>query len=219
MSAPRSELGAVVLCGGQSSRMGQPKAWLDFGAETLLQRVVRVCSEVARPVVVVAAPDQDLPELPAGTILAHDPVEGRGPLQGIAVGLATLERHARFGFVTSTDAPYLAPSFIRRMHQLCRSDQPADTFEVAVAHIDGRHQPLGAVYACALHQQASALLGKDRRRLMSVIELARANYVDRAALLADTALAAADPDLRSLSNLNTPEDYQRARLQAGLDPT
>ena len=34
-------LGAVVLCGGESRRMGQPKAWLPFGPERMLQRVVR----------------------------------------------------------------------------------------------------------------------------------------------------------------------------------
>ena len=216
MSTPYRELGAVVLCGGQSSRMGQPKAWLDFGAETLLQRVVRVCSDAASPVVVVAAPEQELPPLPAATIVAHDPVEGQGPLQGIAVGLETLAGYARYGFVTSTDAPFLVPEFIRQMHALCCSSLLSEPFQVAVAHIDDRHQPLAAVYACELHQQASLLLGQNRRRLMSLIELARARYVDRSALLADRALAAADPELRSLSTLNTPEDYQLALQQIDL---
>ena len=59
-------LGAVVLCGGESRRMGRPKAWLPFGPELMLQRVVRLVGTVARPIVVVAAPGQDLPELPAG---------------------------------------------------------------------------------------------------------------------------------------------------------
>ena len=50
--------GAVVLCGGESRRMGRPKAWLPFGPERLLQRVVRLVGTVAHPVVVVAAPSQ-----------------------------------------------------------------------------------------------------------------------------------------------------------------
>ena len=54
-------IGGVILCGGESRRMGRPKAWLPFGPETLLQRVVRLIGEVVNPLVVVAAPDQDVP--------------------------------------------------------------------------------------------------------------------------------------------------------------
>ncbi|HUR55514.1 MAG TPA: NTP transferase domain-containing protein, partial [Gemmataceae bacterium] len=56
----------IVLCGGRSSRMGRAKAWLPFGGETMLQRVVRVVGEVVSPVVVVAAAGQDVPPLPVG---------------------------------------------------------------------------------------------------------------------------------------------------------
>ena len=42
-------VGAVILCGGESRRMGQPKAWLPFGPERMLQRVVRLVSTVAGP--------------------------------------------------------------------------------------------------------------------------------------------------------------------------
>ena len=33
------DVGGIVLCGGQSSRMGRPKAWLPFGNETMLERL------------------------------------------------------------------------------------------------------------------------------------------------------------------------------------
>src|SRR5690349_21785016 len=79
--------GGIVLCGGQSKRMGQPKAWLPFGGELMLPRVVRLLSEAVRPVVVVAAPGQDLPPLPADVAVVRDEERGRGPLQGLAAGL------------------------------------------------------------------------------------------------------------------------------------
>ena len=65
-------LAGVVLCGGESSRMGSPKAWLDFGGEPLLARVVRVVSEAASPVLVVAAPGQDLPALSEDVTVVRD---------------------------------------------------------------------------------------------------------------------------------------------------
>ena len=64
-------LGAVVLCGGESRRMGRPKAWLPFGPELMLQRVVRLIGTVAQPIVVVAAPPLPAP------VADTDEVEGR----------------------------------------------------------------------------------------------------------------------------------------------
>lgn len=54
--------GGIILCGGKSTRMGSPKALLAFGPETMLQRVVRLLVTVISPIVVVAAPQQSLPE-------------------------------------------------------------------------------------------------------------------------------------------------------------
>ena len=50
--------------------MGSPKALLAFGTETMLQRVVRLLGTIVSPVVVVVAPQQLLPELPA--LIARD---------------------------------------------------------------------------------------------------------------------------------------------------
>ena len=72
-------LGAVILCGGESKRMGRPKAWLTFGGERMLQRVVRLVANVVDDVAVVAAPGQELPSLPPSIILrgTRSPGEAR----------------------------------------------------------------------------------------------------------------------------------------------
>src|SRR3954471_20287396 len=81
--------GALILCGGKSSRMGRDKATLQFGPELMLQRVVRLMSDVVGPaeITVVAAPNQSLPELPAAVRVARDNREFRGPIEGLATGL------------------------------------------------------------------------------------------------------------------------------------
>ena len=198
------DLGGVIVCGGRSSRMGRPKAWLPFGDEPLLARVVRRIDSVARPVVVVAAPSQQLPPLPRDVIVARDPIEGRGPLQGIAVGLRTIEPHARFAFVSSTDAPFLVPTFIKRMRALCEG------FDVAVPLVDGYHQPLAAVYASAVHSVAQSLLDRDKRRPVMLFDEVASNVVPGAVIVDDDAMRSADPELWSLRNVNTPEEYEEA---------
>jgi molybdenum cofactor guanylyltransferase len=70
--------------------MGVPKATLPFGPETMLERVVRRLRGVVHPVVVVAAEEQVLPDLPDAVIVTRDERAQRGPLGGLRAGLKAL---------------------------------------------------------------------------------------------------------------------------------
>jgi molybdopterin-guanine dinucleotide biosynthesis protein A len=192
--------------------MGSPKAWLDFGGEPLLARVVRTVGCACAPVIVVAAPGQDVPPLPPDIAIARDPLEGRGPLQGIAAGLhallespASRAEHIDAAFVTSTDAPFLAPALVARLAALRGGDH-----DIAVPHTDDHFHPLSAIYACTCLPHIEALLAADRLRPFFLFERVRTVVCDARTLLADPDFAAADPALRSFENLNTPDDYARA---------
>lgn len=198
-------IGGIVLCGGKSSRMGLPKATLPFGPELMLQRVVRLLSQVVDPIVVVAADDQELPELPAGVIVARDEREGRGPLQGLHAGLSALKDHADAAFATSCDVPLLVPAFVSRM-----IDELAD-HQVAVPVEDGFHHPLAAVYRTNVLQQIAELLAADQLRPRALYDLADTNRVDVDLLKAD------DPTLTTLRNLNRAADYLEAIEIAGFE--
>ena len=107
--------GGIVLCGGQSSRMGRPKAWLPFGGELMLARVVRLLREAVEPVVVVAAPGQDVPPLPREVEVIRDEDEGKGPLAGLCAGLIALEGACDAVYLSACDVPLLRPAFVRRV--------------------------------------------------------------------------------------------------------
>src|SRR4051794_24121870 len=155
MTTPR--VGGVVLCGGQSSRMGRPKAWLPFGDELMLPRVVRLLSEVVSDVVVVAAPEQEVPALPDGVAVVRDPERGRGPLQGLAAGLGAL-RGAEAAYASSCDVPFLSPAFVRRMIELLGDHV------IAVPDVGGYRHPLAAVYRVTVLPVVERLLAEDRLR-------------------------------------------------------
>lgn len=204
-------LGAVVVCGGESRRMGRPKAWLPFGDEVMLQRVVRLVGSVPGmgPVAVVAAPGQDLPPLPRGVTVVRDPVSGRGPLQGLAAGLSALPATAELVYATATDVPFLQPAWVERLADLIGGD------DLAIPFADGFHHPLAALYRRASVLPAvEALLRADRLRPVFLVDAVRSRVVD-----ADT-MRSADPDLKTLRNLNTPEDYLAAlaELSPGAPP-
>jgi len=199
MSGP----GGIVLCGGKSTRMGTSKALLRFGSETMLQRVVRLLGEVVTPIVVVAAGDQELPALPSGVIVTRDEREGRGPLEGLRAGLKALPEHVDNAYVTSCDVPLLVPGFVRQILDL------ASGYDVAVMEIDGFTHPLSAVYRRSTLAHIEDLLAKDRLRPVFLFEAVRTKRVRPAEITAD-------PNLRTLRNLNTREDYERALAEAGL---
>src|SRR5206468_1022917 len=134
------QVGGVILCGGQSKRMGRPKAWLPFGDELMLPRVVRLLGEVATPIVVVAAPDQTVPALPPDVAILRDEEPGRGPLQGLAAGLDALRGRVDAAYASSCDVPFLRPAFVRRLIELLGNQL------IAVPRVDGYHHPLAAVY-------------------------------------------------------------------------
>jgi molybdopterin-guanine dinucleotide biosynthesis protein A len=208
----------IVLAGGRSSRMGTAKASLDWHGSTLLRRVAGVVARSlpGAPVVVARAPGQPLPALPPGVEVLDDPVEGRGPLQGIAVGLAALVDRADLAFACSTDLPFLHPAFVRRVLAAFADEAGIDVV-LPVAH--GHHQPLAAGYRTGLAPRAAKLVEAGRLKPGELFEEVAVRRLDDAALLGDPQLAAADPRLRSVVNVNSPADLAAALAQPEPDVT
>jgi len=198
--------GGIVLCGGRSTRMGVAKATLPFGPETMLQRVVRLLSSVVAPIVVVAAREQSLPELPADVKITHDEREQRGPLEGLRAGLKALPDSVDVAYITSCDVPLLEPAFVSRMVELLGDH------DIAVMEIDGFPHPLSAVYRRDTLPHVEALLEKDRLRPVFLFDAVRTRRVR------PEEMRSADPQLRTLRNLNTREDYLVALSEAGYQP-
>ncbi len=197
--------GAIVLCGGKSSRMGRDKATLPFGPELMLQRVVRLVSQVVDPqaVVVVAASEQLLPTLPQTVIITRDERPSRGPLEGIAAGLRAMPRGVDAVYVTSCDVPLLVPEFVD-----CMFEQLGE-HDIAVPY-DGRyHHPLAAVYRPRVLSAIESLLELAQLRPRFLFDRVPTSEVPV------ESLRNIDRSLATLMNLNHPEDYQAALQQAG----
>jgi molybdopterin-guanine dinucleotide biosynthesis protein A len=201
-----AQAAAIVLAGGKSSRMGSSKALLEWHGSTLLRRVTGIVGRsVDGPVVVVSAPGQSLPALEGAVEVVADDQEGRGPLQGLAAGLAAIGDRAPIAYVSSTDVPLLHPAFIRRVLGAL-----VDGADVALPDVGGYRQPLSAAYRVAVRSTVEELIAADRMRPAFLFERARVCHLGEGELLADATLARLDPELSSVSNLNEPADYERA---------
>jgi molybdopterin-guanine dinucleotide biosynthesis protein A len=185
---------AIILAGGKSARMGQPKALLPFDGEPLLVHTVRTLQQRFAEIVVVAAPDQELPSV--AVTLVRDDVAYQGPVGGILYGLQAASHDVCF--VTSCDAPFLNLRLIDHLLSLI------DHYDVAVPFWEDRLQPLHAVYRRSVAPLLQAQLQRGELRPVLLYKKVRTYEVPA------EDLRRLDPDGLSFRNMNRPEDYEEA---------
>ena len=185
--------------------MGKPKWNLPFGGETMFERIARRLSEAVELLIVVGPAEGSMPRLQIEgrtVLLARDRVGDRGPLEGLAVGLATAaEQGIDFSYATACDTPLVRPEFVRLMLERAQGYDA-----VVVRTADGEH-PLPAVYATRLVDQLEAILAAGERRAGALAALGSTRW------MTGGEFADCDPDLLSVRNLNTPEEYAAALAQ------
>jgi len=199
-------LGSLILAGGRSKRMGQPKELLAFRGMPLLQSIAATLRGCTEPVLVVArAPDQTLPELPQGTEVVTDQQPDQGPLHGLARGLDHLRQQHQFGpqdavYLTGCDHPFVQAAVVTHLASLLAADPTM--LAIAPEHA-GQLEPLCAVYRLEVLPEAQNLLQNGQRSLQQLL----ASVPHRA--LPAAALRPIDPELRFLVNCNTLIEWQR----------
>jgi molybdopterin-guanine dinucleotide biosynthesis protein A len=177
--------------------MGADKANLEFQGRTLLQAVLSQLAPVINPhhTVIVAAADQVLPPLPDGVLVVRDEAPHAGPLAALAVGLDALPPQIKFAAVMGCDTPLISAKLLKAL-----ADH-AEDFEAVVPLVEGRLQPLLAVYRRDLGGVIAELLAAGKTSLHSLHERVRTKAVD------EEALREFDRELLSFRGCNTPEEY------------
>ena len=163
----------------------------------LLHHAVLRLSEVCLEVVVVAGPQGPEPDLPTrpGLRLVRDPVEGRGPLAGLAAGLADIE--TELALVAAGDMPDMSPSVLREM---VAHAQGSGAHAAALEHV-GTLRPLPVVLrAEPAREAAHALLGRGERSLMALLSALRVTR------LGESTWGPLDPHGSTLRDVDLPED-------------
>jgi molybdopterin-guanine dinucleotide biosynthesis protein A len=183
---------ALLIAGGRSGRLGQPKQTLEIEGETLVARTAGVLAQVARRVTVVGPPGERPDWAPAGCDWVGDPLPHGGPLVGLAAGLAAVR--GELVAVAPCDLPLLVPATYRALRRIAvDGDAAVATWE--------QPQPLVAVYwREAALAAAELLLAQGEHRAQRLLGELPHTLVERR----EVAL-----------NLNTPTDLERFRNRSG----
>lgn len=193
-----SDAEGFILAGGASSRMGTDKARLSLGGRTFVERIAEALRAIATEISLVSArPDDDGAH---GLPVVADIHRDCGALGGLHAALSACR--APWAAIVSCDLPFVTGELFARLGDLRTPDRDA----VAPLQQDGRPQPLCALYSTArCLERVERLLGEGERRPRVLLREARTRWVEPAEL-ADLR----DAELFFL-NVNTPEDYERAR--------
>lgn len=191
----------VINAGGESRRMGTPKALLPMpqNGKPLLRHLLDQLAPIATGATVVVLNDRRLADalrLGEGVQVVPDAYPDGGPLGGIATGLRLCPGWA---ILLACDMPLVKPAVVR---YLCSLAGPA--WRAIVPVVDQMPQPFHALYHRQLLSVIEKKLATGTRRAASFLDEVPTRWVS------ETELRPFDPALHSFINVNTPEEWAAA---------
>lgn len=191
------EAGGIILSGGKSSRMGTNKAFLKINQKTNIERVRDELKKLVSEIILVSNEPDAYRFLQLKTV--KDKFPGQGPLAGIHAGLKASAYDVNL--VVACDMPFVSSELAMRLFQL------SDGYDAVIPVINGRKQPLFAVYKKEIAKEIEKCMERNNLRLMQLL-----NHLD--------VFYATEEDLQGFStdsleqiffNMNAPEEYEHAK--------
>ena len=188
--------GAIILAGGDSKRLGRPKALLKFGEQTLIEMIIsqlKGCFEELTLITDRPELYQGLPVSLTGDILKQ---KEKSPLRGIHAGLSFSDRP--WQFVVACDMPFLNLDFIRHMAAY------APDYDAVVPRVGDYYQPLHAFYSRACIGIIEAQVKAGEYKVIDFYRHLNIKYIG------EEEMSRFNKQQELFLNVNTWEDYQKA---------
>jgi molybdenum cofactor guanylyltransferase len=177
----------LVLAGGQSRRMGCPKAMLPWHGGTLLDHATTRLLPFGPVIVSIAAGST----IASNCEVVVDTVADAGPLAGLLAGFERLQEFDAVA-VLAVDLPGLSTQHYQSMLM-----KLTDDIDAVVAAGPHRPQPLAGWYRPGVLESIRLQLLSHHRSVMTWLQALRVAMFS-------------DIDLQSLRNVNSPDDYDDA---------
>ncbi len=192
---------AVIFAGGQGTRLGGvKKAMLEVGSQPIIARILDAVRPLASEVIVVDN-DDTLRALP-GIRIVPDSETQAGVLVALHSGLSAAS--GELCIALACDMPFVNGELLAWMIE------QADAHDVVIPTTEGQLDPLHAIYRRQPCLDAiGSALARGEKRMISYLSDVRVREVGEAEM------RIMDPELRSLFNVNTPEDLALANRLAG----
>jgi len=190
-----SDVTAVVLAGGNSTRMKSNKALLPLDGERFIERIFRQLSAIFRETLLVTNNPELYRFIPCRKV--PDIYPGMGALAGVHAGLRSSK--TSHIFAVACDMPYLNQEVIRYLVSRINGQ------DVIIPESDGGLEPLHAVYGRGAIPVIEEALSRGNKKIVDCCKRLKTTVIAR------EEIGSLDPEFLSFRNINTPEEYFRFR--------
>ena len=185
---------AVILAGGRSKRMGRDKWSLPWGSSTLLEELYWELTKAFNRVLVSSRSQLDIPFQQIVDVV------NAGSMGGIYSSLVYSGEPA---FFVAVDMPFFNKDVARII-----ADMYEDRFDVVIPYVQGKFQPLAAVYAPSVVEKFRQKILMGEFKIISILDEIEKLILDENFFLQHKI------PLSVFTNINTPEKYEMARKMA-----
>jgi molybdopterin-guanine dinucleotide biosynthesis protein A len=189
------QISVAIQAGGQSSRMGTDKSFVEYNGRPMIETVLAQVTELGQETFIVTNnPD---PYAYLGVPTVGDIYPDHGPLGGIHTAVS----HADYAhtLVVACDMPWLKRSLLQYLISL------RESADVVVPLWDKFPEPLHAIYSKACLPPIEANLKAKRLKITRFFGQVNVRYVERYEIMQF------DENGRSFANINTPQDLTQAQ--------
>ncbi|HDX9579556.1 TPA: molybdenum cofactor guanylyltransferase [Bacillus pseudomycoides] len=163
----------IVLAGGKSRRFGEPKALATWQGKTFIEHSVEALKEVTTDIVVISHPNitNELSHILNVPVVEDiELYKGSGPLAGLLTGMEFID--AVWYIVAPCDTPNVSKEWALELIE--RADE---TYEAIVPLVEGKKQPLLALYHAKVKGRIERLLKEEKRSMQGLLSQCNVQYV------------------------------------------
>ena len=195
-------ISTIILAGGYSSRLGRDKSLETIAGKSLVSRAIECLSPLSTEIILVISERQwkaRFDEYPAAKTV-FDIYPEKGPLGGLYTGL--MHSCKSRCLAVACDMPFLSRGLLHYMISL------APGFDVVMPRIDGRNEPLHAIYTKECIRPMEEKLKLDDLKIADFPDAMMTRYVE------NEEIKRFDPQFLSFLNINNQADLEYSRMLA-----
>ena len=188
------QVAAIILAGGNSSRMGEDKGLLELNGTPMIGHVINTLKGITDDILIVSNNEA---YQQFGLPVYSDIIPNKGPIGGIYTGL--LKSNSEVNIVISCDSPFVTTSFLNKL--IAESDGQ----EVTISSYNDRVHPTIGIYKRCIKSTIKQQIDSNEFKLMKTIEKLQHQIIPFSSAHKDI-----DPII--FSNINTQQDllkYQK----------